>query len=230
MFTPYAELEVRRVAQASGLDPAAALALASAASGGQALVHAHGRTEPSIAFHPHVFHRRLRPEARPAAMLAGLACRRPGELRAPAAQRARHALFARARMIDREAAYAACAWGIGRVPGEMARALGFENAEALADEARSGVAGQARLMLRMIEARGLGPAFRARDWAALAGALDPAEAGLRAAEMARAYARWRGAPPRAAARAPELFALADAFQASARALFRVAAKAAAFAM
>jgi hypothetical protein len=192
MFTLFAEQEVRRVAQAAGLDPDAALAVAETLSGGQALVHFQGRTEPSISFRPHVFHRRLRPEARAAAVRAGLAGPRAGEGPAPVSQRERHALFARARLIDREAAYAACAWGLARAPGEMAHRLGFESAEALAEEARSGVAGQTALLARMIDALGLRAASMGRDWDALAIALAPERPQAAARAMAEAHAR-RGA-------------------------------------
>jgi hypothetical protein len=189
MFTLFAEQEVRRVAQTAGLDPDATLAVAEALSGGQALVHVQGRTEPSIAFRPHVFHRRLRPEARAAAVRAGLAAPRPGEGPAPTSQRERHALFARARLIDRDAAYAACAWGLARAPGEMARRLGFESAEALAEQARAGVAGQTDLLTRMIDAFGLRAALGALDWDALARALAPERPQAAAPAMAEAYAR-----------------------------------------
>jgi len=46
--------------------------------------------------------------------------------------------------------------------------LGYASVNALVDEARSGIEGQLRLMLRYIEKAGLTDALRRRDWAAFA--------------------------------------------------------------
>jgi hypothetical protein len=197
MFPAYVENEIRLVAEAGGLDPAALLAIVEVESGGQALVEIGGRPMPLIMYEFHVFHRQLRPAARAAAVSAGLAAPRWGQIPYPRPQRDRYALLSRAKLIDREAAYAACSWGVGQVLGENARWLGYESAEALAEEAISGAAGQVRLMLRYIERRGLRDALIRRDWATFArGYNGPLHARHDyAGRMARAYARWLGRTP-----------------------------------
>lgn len=198
MFSEFVEAEVRAVAAQRQIDAAALLAVVEVESGGQALVEIGGRPMPLILFEFHVFHRQLRAAARPAAIGAGLASPRWGQLPYPRTQRERYALLARAKLIDREAAYAACSWGVGQVLGENARWLGYESAEALADEACSGVAGQVRLMLRFIDRRGLAPALAARDWVRFAeGYNGPQQARHNyAGRMAAAHARWcQKAPP-----------------------------------
>lgn len=193
MFSEFVEAEIRRVATERELEAAALLAVVEVESGGQALVEIGGRPMPLILFEYHVFHRQLRPAARPAAIGAGLASPRWGQIAYPRTQRERYALLARAKLIDREAAYAACSWGVGQVLGENARWLGYESAEALADEACAGVAGQVRLMLRFIDRRGLGPVLAARDWVRFAeGYNGPQQARHNyAGRMAAAHARWR---------------------------------------
>ncbi|MGF1657863.1 MAG: N-acetylmuramidase domain-containing protein [Rubrimonas sp.] len=204
MFSAHVETEIRRVAEARGIEPAALLAVVEVESGGKALTEVGGRPMPLILFEYHVFHRRLRPEARPGAQRSGLAAARWGEIAYPATQRERYALLARAALIDREAAHAACSWGVGQVLGENARWLGYESAEALAAEAISGVEGQVRLMLRFIAKRGLEPALAARDWTAFArGYNGPMHAKHDyAGRMARAHARWAQARPAPPAPAP----------------------------
>lgn len=197
MFPAYVENEIRLVAETGGMDPAALLAIVEVESGGQALVEIGGRPMPLIMYEFHVFHRQLRPAARATAVSAGLAAPRWGQIPYPRPQRDRYALLSRAKLIDREAAYAACSWGVGQVLGENARWLGYESAEALADEAISGVAGQVRLMLRYIERRGLRDALIRRDWSIFArGYNGPLHARHDyAGRMARAYARWLGRTP-----------------------------------
>lgn len=196
MFDDFVQAEVRRVADERGIEAAALLAVVDVESGGQALVEIGGRPMPLIMFEFHVFHRHLRPAARPAAIGAGLASPRWGQIRYPRSQRERYALLARAKLIDSEAAHAACSWGVGQVLGENARWLGFESAEALADEACSGVAGQVRLMLRFIDKRGLRRAIEERDWVRFAeGYNGPQQARHNyAGRIASAYARWRSRP------------------------------------
>jgi hypothetical protein len=210
-FSPYVEHEIRAVAAARGLDPAALLAVADVESSGRALVEVDGRSMPPILYEFHVFHRALRPERRPAAVAAGLAAPRWGDLPYPKTQAERYALFARARLVDREAACAACSWGVGQVLGENARWLGYASAEALAEEAISGVAGQLRLMLRFIDRRGLAPALAARDWTAFAAGYNgPGHARHDyAGRLARAFAEWAARAPAAAGAAARPLGLGD---------------------
>lgn len=198
MLSEFVEDEIRRVAAERGLDAALLLAIVEVESGGEALTEIGGRPMPLILFEYHVFHRQLRPAARPAAIGAGLASPRWGQIPYPRTQRERYALLARAKLIDREAAYAACSWGVGQVLGENARWLGYESAEALADEACSGVAGQVRLMIRFCERRGLLRALAERDWVRFAeGYNGPQQARHNyAGRMAAAHARWRARPVR----------------------------------
>jgi len=204
MFSDFVEAEIRSVAQERGMDAAALLAVAEVESGGQALIEVNGRPMPLILYEFHVFHRQLRPAARAAAVGAGLAAPRWGQLPYPRTQRERYALLERARMIDSEAAYAACSWGVGQVLGENARWLDYESAGALAQEAMSGVAGQVRLMLRFIERRGLTAALARRDWTAFAhGYNGPLHARHDyAGRMARAHARWSSQRPARPGRPP----------------------------
>lgn len=204
MFTDHVEQEIRTLAAERGLDAASLLAVAEVESGGQALVEIGGRPMPLILYEFHVFHRQLRPAARPAAIRAGLASPRWGAIPYPRSQRERYALLERARLIDNEAAYAACSWGVGQVLGENARWLGYESAQALAEEAISGVQGQIRLMLRFIERRGLEGALARRDWVAFAhGYNGPLhERHDYAGRLARAWTRWRDKPLGPAARPP----------------------------
>jgi hypothetical protein len=197
MLSPFVESEIRRIAAERGIDPAALLAVVDIESGGRAFTEIGGQPMPLICFEYHVFHRQLRPAARPAAIGAGLAAPRWGQLLYPRSQRARYALLARAKLIDREAAYAACSWGVGQVLGENARWLGYESAEALADEACSGIAGQISLMLRFIGRRGLDEALAQQDWVRFAeGYNGPLQARHDyAGRMALAYARWSQRDP-----------------------------------
>lgn len=204
MFSDFVEQEVRAVAEARSMEAAALLAVAEVESGGQALVEIGGRPMPLILYEFHVFHRQLRPAARAAAIRAGLASPRWGQIPYPRSQRERYALLERARLIDREAAFAACSWGVGQVLGENARWLRYESAEALAEEATSGVAGQVRLMLRFIERKGLEAALARHDWAAFAhGYNGPLhERHDYAGRLSRAHARWRSRQPAQTARPP----------------------------
>jgi hypothetical protein len=193
MFSDFVELEIRSVAEAFGVEAAALLAVAEVESGGQALVEIGGRPMPLILYEYHVFHRRLRPAMRAAAVAAGVAAPRWGQIPYPRSQRERYALLERARLIDNEAAFAACSWGVGQVLGENARWLDYDSAEALAVEAMSGVGGQVRLMLRFIDRKGLDRALAARDWVAFArGYNGPLHHRHDyAGRMQRAWERWR---------------------------------------
>ncbi|MFC6489540.1 N-acetylmuramidase domain-containing protein, partial [Nitratireductor sp. GCM10026969] len=74
----------------------------------------------------------------------------------------------RAARIDRQAAYESTSWGVGQVMGAHWSWLGYESAEALVEEARSGPRGQLALMLRYIEKEDLTGALRRREWSAFA--------------------------------------------------------------
>ena len=168
MFSRDTISEITRTAEALGIEPAALLAVAEVESGGRAFTLIAGRREPLIRFEGHYLDRRLRGAARARARAERLAHPRPGAIRNPSAQAARWRLLDRAAAIDRGAALESVSWGIGQVMGAHWAWLGYGDVEALVAEARSGVAGQVRLMHRYIEKAALVPALRARDWPAFA--------------------------------------------------------------
>lgn len=166
MFTETTADEIRKVAAEFGIEPAALLAVAEIESGGSVFAVIDGRQEPLIRFEGHYFDRRLWGEARARARAEGLASPNAGAVANPASQAARWELLERAAAIDRKAAYESVSWGLGQVMGAHWEWLGFADVVALADEARTGAAGQARLMARFIEKSGLKEALRKRDWEA----------------------------------------------------------------
>ena len=191
MFDADLARAVAREARAMGVEPAALMAVVEVESGGRVLARVGGRAEPLIRFEGHYFHRLLSGGRRRRAARLGLASPRAGAVRNPAAQEARWRLLHRARQIDPAAADASVSWGIGQVMGANWRALGFASVAALVAEARSGPAGQLRLMVRFIRHHGLDRALRTRDWHRFArGYNGPAyrRHGYHTA-MARAYAR-----------------------------------------
>ncbi|MDN2567286.1 N-acetylmuramidase domain-containing protein [Aquibium sp. A9E412] len=168
MFARDTAAAIAETAAEIGVEPAALLAIAEVESGGRTSARVAGRAEPLIRFEGHYFDRRLPAAKRAAARQAGLAAPRAGAVANPAGQAARWRLLARAAAIDRQAAYESVSWGIGQVMGAHWSWLGYASVEALVAEARSGPAGQVRLMARFIARAGLVPAIRRRDWAAFA--------------------------------------------------------------
>jgi hypothetical protein len=168
MFTQESISEIAAVAAGIGIEPAALLAVAEVESGGKAFAVVDGRKEPLIRFEGHYFDRRLTPEKRSAARSQGLASPLAGAVANPRTQAARWKLLARAAAIDRKAAYESVSWGLGQVMGAHWAWLGYAGVEAMAAEARAGVAGQVRLMVRYIDKAGLKPALAGRDWHAFA--------------------------------------------------------------
>ncbi len=155
-------------ARNAGLNPAALLAVVDVESGGRTHAMVHGRKEPLIRFEGHYFDRRLSPANREIARRAGLAAASPGAVPNPPGQAARWRLLAQAAQIDRRAAYESTSWGVGQVMGAHWEWLGYDSVDALVDEARAGLEGQLRLMMRYMERAGLVEALRNRDWAAFA--------------------------------------------------------------
>ncbi len=160
--------DLAAAARASGHDPAAILAIVEVESGGRLLARVNGRDEPLIRFEGHYFDRRLTGIKRETARAAGLADPRAGRVKNPASQTTRHAMLKRAEAIDAKAARESCSWGIGQVMGAHWAWLGYPSVDALVEEARSGLAGQLRLMLAFIHKSGLSDALRKRDWTAFA--------------------------------------------------------------
>lgn len=168
MFDETLKTAIRRAARAADLDAATLFALVEVESGGRFFAMMEGRAEPPIRFEGHYFDRRLQGAAREAAQAAGLASPVAGLVANPRSQATRWALLERAAAIDRKAAYESTSWGLGQVMGAHWAWLGFANVDALVAEARSGIEGQLRLMLRYVDKAGLAPALRRRDWATFA--------------------------------------------------------------
>jgi murein L,D-transpeptidase YcbB/YkuD len=172
MFATEAKDEIIHAAREAGIEPAALLAIAEVESGGQAFAVIAGRKEPLIRFEGHYFDRLLDDGKRAEARKKGLASPHAGGVKNPASQAARWRMLDEAMQIDRAAALQSVSWGIGQVMGSHWKALGYDSVGALVAEARSGVGGQVRLMLRFLEVNGLLDAIRDRDWAAFARAYN----------------------------------------------------------
>lgn len=168
MFEQETIASIARAAEDAGLEPAALLAVAEVESAGKAFATMGGKREPLIRFEGHYFDRRLTDARQAQARAAGLASPKAGGVANPRTQSGRWALLERACDIDRKAALESVSWGLGQVMGAHWLWLGYANVEALVEEARSGVAGQARLMVRYIERAGLRTSLERRDWAAFA--------------------------------------------------------------
>lgn len=198
MFSKDTIEALTKVAMKNGIEPAALLALADVESAGRAFALVGGKREPLIRFEGHYFDRRLPGAARAAARAEGLASPEDGAVANPATQGARWRLLRRAEAIDRRAARESTSWGLGQVMGAHWAWLGYGDVDALVAEARDGVAGQARLMVRYIDKAGLADAVRDHDWRAVArGYNGPAHArNGYAARLARAFRRHAGGDAR----------------------------------
>ncbi|MCR4264985.1 N-acetylmuramidase domain-containing protein [Nitratireductor sp. ZSWI3] len=195
MFAPEAIETISAMARAEGFEPAAVLAVAEIESGGHAHAVIDGRTEPLIRFEGHYFDRRLSGERRAEARRTGLADPRAGAVLNPRSQAERWALLRRAAAIDRRAAYESVSWGVGQVMGVHWSRLGFADVDGLVAEARSGLAGQVRLMLAYVRQAGLQKALARHDWQAFArGYNGPGFAASQYdRKLARAYRRYAAA-------------------------------------
>ena len=167
MFSRQTAAEIEKAAKEFGLEPAALLAIAEIESAGQVFAKVDGRNEPLIRFEGHYFDRRLSGQKQDRARAAGLASPDAGAVANPRSQAARWQMIAQAAAIDHVAAYESTSWGLGQVMGAHWQWLGFDDVDALVAEARSGAAGQARLMARYIDKAGLTDALNAHDWEAV---------------------------------------------------------------
>jgi hypothetical protein len=164
MFSRQTATEIEKAAREFGLEPAALLAIAEIESAGQVSAKIDGRNEPLIRFEGHYFDRRLSGAKQDKARAAGLAAPTAGTVANPRAQAARWQMLEQAAEIDHQAAYESTSWGLGQVMGAHWQWLGFDNVDALVSEARSGAAGQARLMARYIDKADLAEALNGHDW------------------------------------------------------------------
>ena len=159
---------VETVAEERELEAAAVLAVIEVESGGRVFARIAGKDEPLIRWEGHYFDRLCNPSVRSRARAIGLASPVAGAVANPSSQAARWSLLECAAALDRDAAYASASWGIGQVMGSHWQALGYDSVQALVADARSGLAGQVRLMLGYIDMAGLSEALNAHDWAAFA--------------------------------------------------------------
>lgn len=160
--------EFLQVAEERALEPALLLAVAQLETALRPFAMVNGRNEPLIRFEGHYFDRRLGPNARDRARRAGLSSPKAGAIANPAGQPARWTLLERAAAIDRKAAWESTSWGLGQVMGAHWDWLGYSSVDAFVVEARSGIAGQVRLMAAFIDRSGLTRALRSHDWQAYA--------------------------------------------------------------
>ena len=168
MFAEDVILEITKAAQGLGIEAAALLAVADVESAGVAFCTIDGRREPLIRFEAHYFDRRLNEQNRAMARERGLAAPVAGAIANPKTQGARWRMLEQAAAIDAKAAYESVSWGLGQVMGAHWARLGYASVDALVAEARSGVAGQARLMALYVDKAGLIPSLRSHDWASFA--------------------------------------------------------------
>ncbi|MEM9677469.1 MAG: N-acetylmuramidase domain-containing protein [Pseudomonadota bacterium] len=192
MFDDVTLAEIDGIAIWLGVPKAALLAVAEVESGGRLGARVKGRFEPLIRFEGHYFDRLLNDADRVTARKAGLASPTAGKVRNPRKQADRWAMLDRAIAINRVAALSSCSWGIGQVMGAHWRRLGFGSADALVELARSGAAGQVKLMARFIAHAGLQETMRMQDWPAFARRYNgPAYAKNQYdLKMEAAYLRW----------------------------------------
>jgi hypothetical protein len=186
-----------RLARDADIEPASLLAVCDVESGGRIFAKVNGRNEPLIRFEGHYFHRLLGTSKRNQAIVEGLAHRKAGRVKNPRTQKGRWKLMARASAIDRHSALQSTSWGIGQVMGIHWKWLGYASVDAMIDTARSGIEGQAELMLRFIEKSGLSGALERADWRAFArGYNGPAYASnrydVKLAKAQRCYSDYLG--------------------------------------
>lgn len=160
--------EFSGVASERALEPALLLAVAELETNLRPFSLVGGRKEPLIRFEGHYFDRRLSPVERDRARHAGLSSPKAGAIANPAGQPARWALLERAAAINRKAAHESTSWGLGQVMGAHWDWLGYASIDAFVAEARSGIAGQVRLMAAFIDRSGLTRALQNHDWRAFA--------------------------------------------------------------
>jgi murein L,D-transpeptidase YcbB/YkuD len=192
MFAKDVILEITKAAQSLDIEPAALLAVAEVESGGTAFADVNGRREPLIRFEAHFFDRRLSDRKRAVAREKGLAAPVAGAIANPRTQAARWRMLEQAASIDARAAYESVSWGLGQVMGAHWAWLGYADVDTLVAAARSGVAGQVRIMMQYIDKAGLRDALRKHDWAGFARSYNgPAyKRNAYDAKLAAAYARY----------------------------------------
>lgn len=164
--------EIIKIAHENDVEPAALMAVVEVESNGKLGARVNGKFEPLIRFEGHYFYRLLSNAKRNLAIVRGLASSKAGRVKNPFRQIARWKLLARAQQIDHTAALSSCSWGCGQVMGSHWRWLGYASIDALVSEARNGVVGQIKLMMRYIKKARLIEKLKNHDWAGFARAYN----------------------------------------------------------
>jgi hypothetical protein len=165
---PQHMVKIQNAAKMIGVPWQALAAVVKVESAGHWFAEVEGRKEPLIRFEGHYFDRLLDLEDRDRARAMGLASPKAGAIRNPRRQSGRWHMLRQAQSIDRSAALQSTSWGIGQVMGANWQLLAYSSVESLVLDARSGAAGQLRLMTRFIEQRELTGALRDLDFTAFA--------------------------------------------------------------
>lgn len=185
-------------AKASGIKPAALLAVVEIESEGAPL-EIDGKT-PRLLFERHVFHRELmdrQPAKLPAAVKLGLAIpkwSKKTQYKDQGTSAARLALVDRARSVDVECANRSCSWGLGQTMGFLAEELHYRSAtDMVAKMVAGGVRAQVDMMVAEIRSKDLQDDLEFEDWEAFARAYNgPAYAENQYdIKLAGAYRRWK---------------------------------------
>lgn len=172
MFDEKLSSAIEEIASELNIESATLKAVVQVESAGRLSVNIAGRAEPLIRFEGHYFYKMLPLAKRNIAVTQGLASAKAGIVKNPLTQKGRWRLLRRAMKINRAAALESVSWGMGQVMGSHWRWLGYASIDALVLEARDGIAGQIRLMVRYIEKASLAEKLRAHDWAGFARAYN----------------------------------------------------------
>jgi hypothetical protein len=184
-------------AKASGIKPAALLAVVEIESEGAPL-EIDGKT-PRLLFERHVFHRELtasQPAKLPAAVKLGLAIpkwSKKTQYKDQGSSAARLALLDRARGVDVECANRSCSWGLGQTMGFLAEELDYRSAtDMVAKMVAGGVRAQVDMMVAEICSKQLVDELNTGKWRAFARSYNgPAYAENQYdIKLAGAYRRW----------------------------------------
>jgi len=168
MLTNDQRRELGELAREYDLPEAHVLAVVDVESDGKVFATVEGRLEPLILNEPHILYRRLSGAQREKAVAQGLAYPKWGTKPYPKTQAARWEWVNQASQINRDAAYESMSYGVGQVMGMHWKTLGFSDVHQFVAQARSGLKGQADLMLRFVRSNGLEDDLRAGRWASFA--------------------------------------------------------------
>lgn len=185
---------IKKVASDVDVSWEALAAVVKTESNGVVYANIGGRREPLILTEYHKFDKYLQPTERNIARKEGLSNPRWGAISYPKTQLARWELLEKWKFLDANAAFMSCSWGVGQVMGFHWKTLGYESVHDLVAEARSGLEGQLRLMLRFLTKNNLLDKLRQLDWSAFARGYNGS--GYRKnkyhIKLAKAYAGFKG--------------------------------------